>query len=126
MPGRRAEDERLAALSARTLEDYKEFRETVVQMVLGTDMRAHFEHRKGLKCGPGTACFGGENGVGKWGDLVCVNVARYGLEAAIDRLLCALHCSQACGVAGVRDKIVAYVRDEERKAREDYWASWSA
>ena len=89
-------------------------------------VRAHFEHRKGLKCGPGTACFGGENGVGKWGDLVCVNVARYGLEAAIDRLLCALHCSQACGVAGVRDKIVAYVRDEERKAREDYWASWSA
>ena len=26
----------------------------------------------------------------------------------------------------LRDKIVAYVRDEERKAREDYWASWSA
>jgi len=26
------------------LEDYKDFRETVIQMVLGTDMRAHFEH----------------------------------------------------------------------------------
>jgi len=27
-----------------SLEDYKDFRETVIQMVLGTDMRAHFEH----------------------------------------------------------------------------------
>ena len=26
------------------LEDYKDFRETVIQLVLGTDMRAHFEH----------------------------------------------------------------------------------
>ena len=56
-------------------------------------VRAHFSHREGFKCGPGTECFDGQFGVGTWGDLVCVNYARYGLEAAIDRLLCALHCS---------------------------------
>jgi len=27
-----------------TLDDWKDFRETVIQLVLGTDMRAHFEH----------------------------------------------------------------------------------
>ena len=44
------------------LDDYKDFRETVVQMVLGTDMRAHFEHLTKFKsklAGDGFAKEGG-------------------------------------------------------------------
>ena len=89
-------------------------------------VRAHFTHRSGFNCGNGTRCFSGPNGSGKWGQLVCVNAARHGRRAAIERLLCDLHCIDACGVSAVADKIEAYLDQEIRKVREGFWATWGA
>ena len=54
----------------------------------------------------------------QWGDLICVNVKRYGRVRAIERLLCDINCMQACGVKQMRDKIAAYVDVEEQSLDE--------